>query len=103
MYASLPRRQLEGQLNVDQKIKGTMNATDAMLHLDAVERSVPEPIFPPDALNSEVSGILRATRPFLDTDPDWILPNIEGLQRQVSVYDTLLDRIDEHFCQICGI
>ncbi|PBK68819.1 hypothetical protein ARMSODRAFT_975678 [Armillaria solidipes] len=94
MYG-LPRRQLEGQLNVDQKIKGTMNATDAILHLDAVERSVPEPIFPPNALNSEVSGILRATRPFLDTDSDWILPNIEGLQQQVSVYDTLLDRIDE--------
>ncbi len=72
-----------------------MNATDAMFHLDAVARSVPEPISPPDSLNAEVSGILRATRPFLDTDPDWILPNIEGLQQQVSVYDTLLDRIDE--------
>ncbi|KAK0237778.1 hypothetical protein EDD85DRAFT_556834 [Armillaria nabsnona] len=75
--------------------RSTMNATDAMFHLDAVARSVPEPMFPPDSLNAEVSGILRATRPFLDTDPDWILPNIEGLQQQVSVYDTLLDRIDE--------
>ncbi|PBK79494.1 hypothetical protein ARMGADRAFT_1172357 [Armillaria gallica] len=71
-----------------------MNATNAMFHLDAVARSVPEPILPSDALNSDVSDILRATRPFLDTDRDWIIPNIEDLRRQVSVYDTLLDRID---------
>ncbi|KAK0457134.1 uncharacterized protein EV420DRAFT_1644289 [Desarmillaria tabescens] len=71
-----------------------MDATDAMFHLDAVAHSVPEPVFPPENLNSHVSGILRATRPFLDTDHDWILPNIEDLQQQVSVYDTLLDRID---------
>ncbi|KAK0449759.1 uncharacterized protein EV420DRAFT_763521 [Desarmillaria tabescens] len=75
--------------------KNTIGATEAMLHLDAVACSIPEPVFPPGDLNSHVSGILRATRPFLDTDHDWILPNIEVLQRQVSVYDTLLDRIDE--------
>lgn len=46
-----------------------MDATDAILHLDAVARSIPKPVFPPDALNSQVSGILRAT-PFLDTDRD---------------------------------
>ncbi|KAK0431171.1 uncharacterized protein EV420DRAFT_1773092 [Desarmillaria tabescens] len=68
---------------------------DVMLHLDAVARSIPEPVFPPEDLNSHVSGILRATRPLLDTDHDWIFPNIEVLQQQISVYDTLLDRIDE--------
>ncbi|KAK0192856.1 hypothetical protein F5146DRAFT_1120594 [Armillaria mellea] len=66
-----------------------------MFYLDEVARSIPEPLFPPDTLNSDVSDILRATRPFLDTDRDWIIPNTEGLQQQVSVYDTLLDRIDE--------
>ncbi|PBK90063.1 hypothetical protein ARMGADRAFT_1112196 [Armillaria gallica] len=71
-----------------------MNATDAMFHLDAVARSVPEPVLPPDTLNSQISGILRATRPFLDTDREWILPNIEVLQQQLSVYDALLDCID---------
>ncbi|KAK0470514.1 hypothetical protein IW261DRAFT_1516363 [Armillaria novae-zelandiae] len=72
-----------------------MNATNAMFHLDAAACSVPEPTFPPDALNSDISDILRATRPFLDTDRDWIIPNIEDLRRQVSVYDNLLNRIDE--------
>ncbi len=72
-----------------------MIATDAMFHLDAVARSVPEPVLPPNALNSQISGILRATRPFLDTDRDWILQNIEVLQQQLSMYDALLDRIDE--------
>ncbi|KAK0237739.1 hypothetical protein EDD85DRAFT_1022951 [Armillaria nabsnona] len=72
-----------------------MNATDIMFHLDAVARSAPEPVLPPSALNSQISGILRATCPFLDTDRDWILQNIEDLQQQISVYDTLLDRIDE--------
>ncbi|KAK0452581.1 hypothetical protein EV421DRAFT_2031152 [Armillaria borealis] len=72
-----------------------MNATDAMFHLDAVARSAPEPILPPNALNSQVSGILRATRHFLDTDRDLILQNIEVFQQQISVYDALLDRIDE--------
>ncbi|KAK0494568.1 hypothetical protein EDD18DRAFT_348603 [Armillaria luteobubalina] len=73
-----------------------MNATDsAMFHLDAVVRSIPEPVLPPDALNSRISGILRATCPFLDTNCDWILQNTEVLQQQISVYDALLDRIDE--------
>ncbi|SJK98780.1 uncharacterized protein ARMOST_02049 [Armillaria ostoyae] len=72
-----------------------MKATDAMLHLDAVARSIPEPVLPPNALNSQISEILRATRPFLDTDRDRILQNIDVLQQQLSVYDTLLDRIDE--------
>ncbi|KAK0220177.1 hypothetical protein IW262DRAFT_1494317 [Armillaria fumosa] len=70
-----------------------MNATNAMFHLDAAARSVPEPTFPPDALNSDVSDILRATRPFLDTDRDVIIPNIEDLRRQVStmsVYSSAL-------------
>ncbi|SJK98770.1 uncharacterized protein ARMOST_02039 [Armillaria ostoyae] len=72
-----------------------MNATDAMLHLDAVARSIPEPVLPFNALNSQISGILRATRPFLDTDRDSILQNIEVLEQQFSVYDALLKRIDE--------
>ncbi|PBK68770.1 hypothetical protein ARMSODRAFT_192552 [Armillaria solidipes] len=66
-----------------------------MLHLDAVARSIPEPVLPPKALNSQISGILRATRPFLDTDRDQILQNIEVLEQQLSVYDALLNRIDE--------
>ncbi|KAK0237750.1 hypothetical protein EDD85DRAFT_831675 [Armillaria nabsnona] len=72
-----------------------MNVADTMFHLDAVARSVPEPVLPPDALNSQISGILRATRPFLETDRDWILQNIELFQQQLSGYDALLDRIDE--------
>ncbi len=72
-----------------------MNTTDAMFHLDAAAHSVPEPVLPPDTLNSQISGILRAVRPFLDTDRDWILQNIELFQQQISVYDTLLYRIDE--------
>ncbi len=72
-----------------------MNATDVMFHLDAVARSVPEPVLPPSALNSQISGILRATCPFLDSDRDWILQNIDDLQKQISVYDALLGRIDE--------
>ncbi|PBK90144.1 hypothetical protein ARMGADRAFT_969384, partial [Armillaria gallica] len=72
-----------------------MKATDAMFHLNAVARSIPEPVLPPNALNSQISGILRATRPFLDTDRDRILQNIEVLEQQLSVYDALLNRIDE--------
>ncbi|PBK90097.1 hypothetical protein ARMGADRAFT_934713, partial [Armillaria gallica] len=66
-----------------------------MLHLDAVAHSIPEPVLPPKSLNSQISGILRATQPFLDTDHDWILQNIEVLEQQLSVYDALLDRIDK--------
>ncbi|KAK0237729.1 hypothetical protein EDD85DRAFT_1022942, partial [Armillaria nabsnona] len=72
-----------------------MNATDAMLHLDTVAHSISEPVFPPNSLNSQISGILRATRPFLDTGRDWILQNIEALEQQLSVYDAWLKRIDE--------
>ncbi|KAK0237720.1 hypothetical protein EDD85DRAFT_951889 [Armillaria nabsnona] len=66
-----------------------------MSHLDAVARSIPEPVLPPNASNAQISGILRASRPFLDTDHDWILQNIEDFQQQISVYDALLDRTDE--------
>ncbi|SJK98637.1 uncharacterized protein ARMOST_01905 [Armillaria ostoyae] len=71
-----------------------MNVTNAMFHLDAAARSIPEPTFPPDALNDHIPAILRATRPFLDTDRDWIIPNIDDLRQQVSGYDTFLNRID---------
>ncbi len=72
-----------------------MNSTDVMFHWDAAARSAPEPVLPSNALNSQISGILRATRPFLDTDCDRIPQNIEDLQQQISVYDALLDRVDE--------
>ncbi|KAK0220415.1 hypothetical protein IW262DRAFT_1022696 [Armillaria fumosa] len=72
-----------------------MNAADAMCHLDALARSVPELVLPPDTLNTQISGILRATRPFLDTDRDCIQQNIELFQQQLSGYDALLNRIDE--------
>lgn len=72
-----------------------MNVTGAMLHLDAVSRSIPQPVLPPKALNSQISGILRAIRPSLDTDRDLILQNIEVLEQQLPVYDALLNRIDE--------
>ncbi len=67
-----------------------MNATDAMLHLDTVAHSISEPVLPLNSLNSQIFGILRATRPFLDTDRDWIPQNIEVLEQQLSVYDALL-------------
>ncbi|KAK0452593.1 hypothetical protein EV421DRAFT_2031162 [Armillaria borealis] len=72
-----------------------MNTTNAMLYLNAVALSIPESVLPPKALNSQISGILRATRPFLDTDRDCILQNIEVLEQQLPVYDALLNRIDE--------
>ncbi|KAK0220332.1 hypothetical protein IW262DRAFT_1494422 [Armillaria fumosa] len=72
-----------------------MNATNAMFHLDTAARSVPEPVFLPDVLNNHIPAFLRATRPFLETDRDKIISNIEDLQRQASVYGTLLNRIDE--------
>ncbi|PBK90107.1 hypothetical protein ARMGADRAFT_1032691 [Armillaria gallica] len=72
-----------------------MNATNTVLYLNAVVLSIPEPVLPPKVLNSQISEILRATRPFLDTDNDWILQNIEVLEQQFSVYDASLNRIDE--------
>ncbi len=72
-----------------------MNTTNAMFHLDAAAQSVPEPVFPPDTLDDHIPGILRATRPFFDTDRDWIVSNVGDLRRQVSVYDALLNRIEE--------
>ncbi|KAK0458103.1 uncharacterized protein EV420DRAFT_1764575 [Desarmillaria tabescens] len=69
------------------------SAADALSHLDAFTRSIPKPVFPPDAIDPLVSGILRATRPLLDTDPDWILPNIALLEGQLHVYDTLIDQL----------
>ncbi len=55
--------------------------------------SIPKPAFPPDGVNPLVTDILRATRPLLDTDHDWILPNIALLEGQLPVYDTLIDRL----------
>ncbi|KAK0220426.1 hypothetical protein IW262DRAFT_1494506 [Armillaria fumosa] len=87
-------RQRESSPNIQKK--GAMNATNAMLYLDAVALSIPEPVLPPKALNSQVSEILRATGPFFDTDRDSILQNIEVLEQQpLPVYDALLKRIDE--------
>ncbi len=92
---STSRLQQKRKLNTRSEPRGTMKATDAMFHLDAVARSIPEPVLPPNALNSQISEILRATRPFLNTDRDRILQNIVVLEQQLSVYDALLNRIDE--------
>ncbi|PBK79495.1 hypothetical protein ARMGADRAFT_133825 [Armillaria gallica] len=73
--------------------ESAMNATNAMFHLDAAAQAVPEPVFPPDTLD-DIPAILRATRPFLDTDRNLIISNLGDVRRQVSVYDALLSRID---------
>lgn len=80
-----------------------MSATDtAMFHLETVARFVSELVLPPDALNSLIPGILRATRPFLDTDRDCIQQNIELFQQQLAGFDALLNRIDEVRSEIRG-
>ncbi|PBK90103.1 hypothetical protein ARMGADRAFT_1032688 [Armillaria gallica] len=76
------RKVLDSENNIN--VKNSRRIFKRMAH------SIPEPVLPPNSLNSQISGILRATRPFLDTDRDWILQNIE-----LSVYDALLKRIDE--------
>ncbi|KAK0237721.1 hypothetical protein EDD85DRAFT_1022935 [Armillaria nabsnona] len=68
-------------------------ASDALSSWDAFIHSVPPPVLPPEYDYSRVLGILRATRPLLDNDPDWIRPNIALLEGQLPVYDTLIDRL----------
>ncbi len=68
-------------------------AADASSYLEAFIRSIPEPVLPPEDDYSQVLGILRATRPLLDDNRDWILPNIALLEGQLPVYDTLIDRL----------
>ncbi len=61
--------------------------------MEAFIRLIPEPVLPPEDDYSQVLGILRATRPLLGNDRDWILPNIAFLLGQLLVYDILLDRL----------
>ncbi|KAK0237733.1 hypothetical protein EDD85DRAFT_1022945 [Armillaria nabsnona] len=68
-------------------------AADASSYLEALIRFIPEPVLPPEDDYSQVLGILRAARPFLDNDRDWLLPNIALLEEQLLVYDILLDRL----------
>ncbi|PBK90139.1 hypothetical protein ARMGADRAFT_1167018 [Armillaria gallica] len=68
-------------------------AADAISYWDAFIHSVPQPVLPPEYDYSQVLGILRATRPLLDNDRDWIRPNIALLEGQLPVYDTLIDRL----------
>ncbi|PBK90102.1 hypothetical protein ARMGADRAFT_1014742 [Armillaria gallica] len=68
-------------------------ASDALASCDAFIHSVPQPILPSEYDYSQVLGILRATRPLLDNDRDWILPNIALLEGQLAVYDTLINRL----------
>ncbi|SJK98767.1 uncharacterized protein ARMOST_02036 [Armillaria ostoyae] len=68
-------------------------AADALSCLEAFIHSIPQPVLPPEEDQSQVLGILRATRPLLDNDRDWILPNIALLEGQLPVYDTLIDRL----------
>ncbi|KAK0220430.1 hypothetical protein IW262DRAFT_1461693 [Armillaria fumosa] len=67
-------------------------AADAS-YVDAFIHSIPKPAFPPDEVYPLVTDILRATRPLLDTDHDWILPNIAFLEGQLLTYETLIDRL----------
>ncbi|KAK0220427.1 hypothetical protein IW262DRAFT_1461690 [Armillaria fumosa] len=68
-------------------------AADALSHLKAFIRSIPEPVFPPEENYSQVLDILRATRPLLDGDRDWILPDVALLEGQLPMYDTLIDQL----------
>ncbi|SJK98764.1 uncharacterized protein ARMOST_02033 [Armillaria ostoyae] len=68
-------------------------AADASSYLKAFIRLIPEPVLPPEDDYSQVLSILRATRPLLENDRDWILPNIALLEGQLPVYDTLIDRL----------
>ncbi|KAK0452594.1 hypothetical protein EV421DRAFT_1769873 [Armillaria borealis] len=68
-------------------------AADALSCLEAFIHSIPQLVLPPEEDQSQVLGILRATRPLLDNDRDWILPNIALLEGQLPVYDTLIDRL----------
>ncbi|KAK0237731.1 hypothetical protein EDD85DRAFT_555062 [Armillaria nabsnona] len=68
-------------------------AADALSCLHAFIDSIPEPVFPSDDNYSLAIDILRATRPLLDDDRNWILPDIALLEGQLPVYDTLIDRL----------
>ncbi|KAK0494557.1 hypothetical protein EDD18DRAFT_1355292 [Armillaria luteobubalina] len=68
-------------------------AADVLSHLKAFIRSIPDPVFPPEADYSQVLDILRATRPLLDGDGDWILPGVALLEGQLPMYDTLIDQL----------
>ncbi|KAK0452605.1 hypothetical protein EV421DRAFT_2031170 [Armillaria borealis] len=71
----------------------TPRAADTSSYLDAFIHSIPKPAFPSDEVYPLVTDILRATRPLLDADHDWILPNIALLEGQLLAYNTLIDRL----------
>ncbi|KAK0192948.1 hypothetical protein F5146DRAFT_1223008 [Armillaria mellea] len=71
----------------------TPPAADALSYLDAFIHSIPKPVSPPDEVYPLVTDILRATRPIIDTDNDWIPPNIALLEGQLSTYETLIDQL----------
>ncbi|KAK0237726.1 hypothetical protein EDD85DRAFT_1022939 [Armillaria nabsnona] len=64
---------------------------DALSYLEAFIHSIPQQVLPPEEDQSQVLGILRATRPLLDNDRDWILRGIALLEGQLPVYDILID------------
>ncbi|PBK68772.1 hypothetical protein ARMSODRAFT_1004612 [Armillaria solidipes] len=68
-------------------------AADAVSSWDTFVDSIPQPVLPPEDDYSQVLGILRGTRPLLDSDRDWILPDIALLEGQLPVYNTLIDRL----------
>ncbi|KAK0237719.1 hypothetical protein EDD85DRAFT_554727 [Armillaria nabsnona] len=68
-------------------------AADAISYWDAFIHSIPQPVLPPEKDYSQVLGVLRATRPLLDDDRGWILPNIALLEGQLPVYDALINRL----------
>ncbi|KAK0220429.1 hypothetical protein IW262DRAFT_1023827 [Armillaria fumosa] len=78
----------------------TSPAADAFSYWDAFIHSIPQPALPPENDYSQVLGILRATRPLLDSDRDWILPNIAHLEGQLPIYNTLMNRLQTAFKEL---
>ncbi|KAK0452599.1 hypothetical protein EV421DRAFT_2015406 [Armillaria borealis] len=70
-------------------------AADVVSSWDTFVHSIPQPVLPPEDDYSQVLGILRGTRPLLDSDRDWILPGVALLEGQLPVYDTLIDGLDK--------
>ncbi|PBK68776.1 hypothetical protein ARMSODRAFT_957856 [Armillaria solidipes] len=83
-------------MNLETNLRATPSpppAADVLSCLDAFIHSIPEPVFPPEDDYSLAFDVLRATRPLLENDRDWILPDIALLEGQLPVYETLIDRL----------
>ncbi|KAK0494556.1 hypothetical protein EDD18DRAFT_1333100 [Armillaria luteobubalina] len=78
----------------------TSPAADALSYWDGFIHSIPQPVLPPENDCSQMLGILRATRPLLDSDRDWILPNIAHLESQLPIYDSLMNRLQTVFKEL---